>query len=686
MTIRLPLPLAALAAGLAMIATGAASAPSQASGQSGMNEQIRDIREVRGVAVSPDGRQVLTTLSDSTADGGRSHLWLLPADGGTGRQLTHSPTDKDGGEERAVWSADGRFIYFSASRNDDVRLMRLPLDGGEAAPFRLTRSDKGEVTSGWNIKAQGVDASIAAYRPSPDGKTLAILAEDGEPADVTEAKGRKDDAVRVGHDGQKTRLYLVNAETGAAREVDLPDNASDVNWTADSGRLVVVTSLETDDLGPGNRLWIVSAAKLAVQPVQGLPPTVEAARLAGDRLVYFAQCQDDAPPGCNDLYVRDLAGGTPRNLSRGLKGSFVSDFILAPDGRSVVTVVGVGVQQRIGRIALADGAVEWIETGLPVTSGLNANPAQTGWAFIGGSSVQPGVPLVVARLGDKPTRLATPRLVPPDWKPVQSRLIRWQSDGLTIEGLLYLPPDAKGRVPLVVNVHGGPAGTFVDSDSNLVNLLVSQGWAVLQPNPRGGTAYGTAFLAANKNDMGGGDYRDIMAGVDAVLRDYPVDGQRMALIGYSYGGEMAGFVAGRTDRFKALVSGAPVIDQFSEYGTEDSSWYDRWYYGKPWVNFADAWRQSPLSGAARAKTPFLLVQGAEDTTDPKGQSQEMYRALRQEGVPVELILYPRAGHPQLGANFAGRVSREPWHGVDVRRRMVNFIQSAFDGDKVPEAK
>ena len=186
--------------------------------------------------------------------------------------------------------------------------------------------------------------------------------------------------------------------------------------------------------------------------------------------------------------------------------------------------------------------------------------------------------------------------------------------------------------------------------------------------------------------MGGGDYRDIMAGVDAVIADYPIDEKKMALIGYSYGGEMAGFVAGRTDRFRALVSGAPVIDQFSEYGTEDSSWYDRWYYGLPWRNFADAWRQSPLSTAHKARTPFLLLQGEDDTTDPPGQSWEMYRALRQEGVPVELILYPRSNHGVLGAAFAGRVSREPWHGVDLRRRMINFIQGAFDGEKVPKAE
>jgi dipeptidyl aminopeptidase/acylaminoacyl peptidase len=140
---------------------------------------------------------------------------------------------------------------------------------------------------------------------------------------------------------------------------------------------------------------------------------------------------------------------------------------------------------------------------------------------------------------------------------------------------------------------------------------------------------------------------------------------------------MAGFVEGKTDRFKAIVSGAPVIDQFSEYGTESGSWYDRWYYGKPWEHIEDAWRQSPLAGAARAKTPFLLIQGESDATDPLGQAQEMYRALRQEGVSVELVTYPREDHGPLSGGMTGRPVAEPWHGYDVRQRMIEFIQKAF---------
>jgi dipeptidyl aminopeptidase/acylaminoacyl peptidase len=282
------------------------------------------------------------------------------------------------------------------------------------------------------------------------------------------------------------------------------------------------------------------------------------------------------------------------------------------------------------------------------------------------------------RLGDACTALAVPELAPANLRTVEPELVSWKSGPFTVEGLLYMPSGAgSAKVPLIVDVHGGPLGAWENRNDAFAAFLVGHGWAVLRPNPRGSSNYGVKFAAANKNDLGGGDYQDVMAGVDAVLAKYPIDAARMALIGYSYGGEMAGFVEGKTDRFKAIVSGAPVIDQFSEYGTERGSWYDRWYFGKPWERIQDVWRQSPLSGAGKAKTPFLLIQGESDSTDPLGQAQEMYRALRQEGVPVELVTYPREDHGPLAGGMMGRPVPEPWHGYDVRQRMIEFIEKAF---------
>ena len=312
-------------------------------------------------------------------------------------------------------------------------------------------------------------------------------------------------------------------------------------------------------------------------------------------------------------------------------------------------------------------------------SQFNTNAKHTAWVWLGSSSNKPMALYYAEKIGEAGHALNTPNLVPTDWTEVASQPVSWKSDDFTIQGLLYLPPQAaKGKVPLIVDVHGGPTGAFEDNWNALTEFLLGQGWAVLRTNPRGSTGYGAAFAGANKNDMGGGDYRDIMAGADTVLAKYPIDGSRMALMGYSYGGEMAGFVEGRTDRFKAIISGAPVIDQESEYGTEAGSYYDRWFYGGyPWEHAESAWRQSALATVAKAKTPFLLLQGESDKTDPLGQSQEMYRALRQMGVPVEMVQYPREDHGPLAGGVFGSPSPEPWHGFDGRQRIVTFVKKAF---------
>jgi dipeptidyl aminopeptidase/acylaminoacyl peptidase len=309
---------------------------------------------------------------------------------------------------------------------------------------------------------------------------------------------------------------------------------------------------------------------------------------------------------------------------------------------------------------------------------LDSDAKHTAWVWLAQSGAQPPALLYAKQLGREARVLNTPALLPRAWPPAVAQLVHWSNEGLNLEGLLFLPPQSSGgKVPLIVDVHGGPTGVWTDNFSPLTQFLLGHGWAVFRPNPRGSTGYGAAFAAANKNDLGGADYRDIMAGVDTVLAHFPADADKLILMGYSYGGEMAAFVEGKTDRFKGIISGAPVIDQQSEYGTEGDSWYDRWFYGRPWENAEAAWRQSPLANVAHAKSPFLLIQGEADSTDPLGQSQEMYRALRQAGVRVEMVQYPREDHGPLARGYIGFPSQEPWHGFDVRQRLVNFIDSVL---------
>ena len=464
-----------------------------------------------------------------------------------------------------------------------------------------------------------------------------------------------------------------------------------IAWAPRSTRLAVITEEPNNagDLHPARSAWVVehSGDTWKTTALTKVPATVEE-RIVWTKdesgLFILAQAQQDAPPGVSDLYLANAQTGETRPLSRNFSGTIHQ--VIAAEDTSALAAVTQGFISTAAQFPLAGGRSTTLVFNLSAVNDLNTNAAQTGWLYEQSSSGAPPQLCFAQTLSASCIKLNAPTTIPTDWRTVAAQTLKWKNGYLTIEGLLYLPPQAVsqgkdgGKVPLIVDVHGGPTGQFIDSYSAFAQFLLGHGWAVLETNPRGSTGYGAAFAAANKNDLGGGDYQDIMAGVDAVLAKSPIDANKMALIGYSYGGEMAGFVEGKTDRFRAIVSGAPVIDQFSEYGTESSSWYDRWFYGLPWEHQQEAWRQSPLAGVAHAKTPFLLLQGKADTTDPPGQSEEMYRALRQAGVTVELVEYPRENHGPLAIGMLGYPSREPWHGFDARKRLVDFISKQFEAE------
>ncbi len=661
------------------------------------NEDLRHTRGISSPVLSPDLKHVLAVVQESTADGGGSHLWLLNTDGSAPRQLTFgepAPAPDAGGaagasgrrgggmgERSAEYMPDGSAILFIARRGEKSQILRLPLDGGEAAPIKLEHPPVG------GGPAAAVD--VSSYSISPDGKTLAVVATDPQSPTRTREMREQKDVIWVEHNELEHRLYLIDTATWKSRDVPTLKDMDSVTWSEDSTKLLVLTHAKLRDLGPSTIGTIVSAITPSEQTtVAGLP--LSARRVAwmhdGRRLVLFAKCDVDAPEGCADLFTFDLATSKLHNLTGALKDSTLSPGTLyvAEDDKSAVVALNRGMRETVARIDLTTGEAKPYDLGMPVISGFRPDAKKQAWVYIASSSTVPASIHMTTSPDQKGKRLEQPELIPAGWTAVASKPMSWKRAGFTVEGLLYLPPQAaSGKVPMVVNVHGGPRGQFTDAYSPLTSLLLGQGWAVLVTNPRGSTGYGSAFEAANKNDMGNGDYLDIMMGVDEVIRTAPIDATKLALIGYSYGGEMAGFVEGKTDRFKAIVSGAPVIDQFSEYGTESGSYGDRWYTGMPWRNFESAWRQSPLAYAKNAKTPFLLLQGQADTTDPEGQSKEMYRALRQEGVPVQMLLFPREDHGALGGNFAGRPSTEPWHGLIAREHMLKFIADGFAGTVEP---
>jgi dipeptidyl aminopeptidase/acylaminoacyl peptidase len=658
------------------------------------SEDLRHVRSVSQPRVSPDGRSVLVQLGDSTADGAKTHIWLIDVQQNTARQLTWTPSSEKRGESAADWMPDGNSVLFMAHRGEHTQLFRLPMNGGEAHPFDVkivppvdqsTEPDAippatKPATPAAPAKPDPVECDVERYFVSPDGRTIAILVHDPQTPGEKKQNDDKADAVWVNHDPHGSRLYLLDPESGKITPTAVPPDVGSVSWSHTGDRLLALSDGMNDvgDLAPATTAWVIAVADPAhPSQLKSIPATVETAVWSQDasRIFYLAQSQVDAPPAYTDLYQFTVSDSSSKDLSAGFNGSIAGGPIAAGD--DVLQPAAIGTHSTIVRFA--GDHQEPLQFSTATVSQLNTNTKQSAWVWMGSSGDQLPAVYYTEKLGQPAKVLKTVDLLPAAWTQVAPQLVSWKSDSFTIEGLLYLPPQAaQHNVPLIVDVHGGPTGGFEDSWNAFSEFLLGHGWAILRPNPRGSTGYGAAFAAANKDDMGGGDYRDIMAGVDAVLAKYPLDPSKLALMGYSYGGEMAAFVEGRTDRFKAIISGAPVIDQESEYGTEAGSYYDRWFYGGyPWEHAESAWRQSPLANAAKAKTPFLLLQGESDRTDPLGQSQEMYRALRQMGVAVEMVQYPREDHGPLAGGIFGAPSPEPWHGFDGRQRIVHFLTKAF---------
>lgn len=669
-----------------------ASLPIAAQNHFPSNEDLRHVRSLSQPRLSPDGRSVLVEIADATADGGRGHLWLVDLATDTARQLTYSIPGQKRGEMSGEWMPDGTAILFLAHRGENTQLYSLPMTGGEAHPFDLKlvppvdqSTEPGAIppakASAKPAKPQPVEAEVNRFFLSPDGRSIAVLIRDPQtPGEKSEDTARAD-AVWVDHDPHATRLYLLDPKTSKLTPVAVPPDVANVIWDHAGDRLLAIAEGMNDlgDIAPDRTAWIVSAADPA-HPTQlkSIPNTVETGVWSADtaHIDFIAQAQTDTPPGYSDLYEYTVADQSIHDLSADFNGSL--DGAPIADGHSILEPAQIGFDTTILRFT--GDRSEPLHFDTATVSQLNTNLKRTGWVWIGSSATQLPTLYYADRLGQPARSLNTPALTPAAWTPIASHLVTWKNGGLTIQGELYLPPQASAdhKVPLIVNVHGGPTGAFADRWSPFTEFLVGQGWAVFETNPRGSTGYGSAFAAANKFDMGGADLQDILSGVDTVLAQYPLDANKMALIGYSYGGEMAGFMEGKTTRFKAIVAGAPVIDQESEYGTENGSWYDRWFYGGfPWTHSDDAWKQSALAYAGHAKTPLLLLQGESDRTDPLGQSEEMFRALRQQGVPVDLIEYPREDHGPLAIGIFGEPSPEPWHGFDGRQRIVTFFKKAF---------
>jgi len=605
-------------------------------------DSFLELRNLQDPQFSPDGTRVAFVVSNPLKTEKRTtHIWLYDKQSGAARQLTYSEKS----ETWPRWSPDGKKLAFLSNRGgDEQQIYILSMAGGEAAA-----ATKGK-------------ASVSDFAWSPDGQSLAYLAPEPKTEAEEKKEKDKDDARVVDKDDKQPRLRildLVKKEEHAL--TPLAWKIEELAWMPDGQSLVVqATSKPASDQFTNGiyAVWLRGGMDELRAP-HGPIGDVKVSR--DGKLVSFAGARDDGPSP-HDLWLLGPDGGVARNLTGASLDRAVEDYHWAKDG-SLTLVYADGFRNKFA-VYSRDGERKDLPE-LPVNPEQFAISPGGDIAFVGQNSTEPQELWLRDATGEAHQLthlnggLKTYGLIAPEFYKYKT------FDGVEIEAALLKPAgyDGKSKLPTVVLVHGGPTGSWRDAVDAWGQLLVARGYAVMYPNVRGSASSGEKFLEMNRADWGGGDFKDVMAGVDDLVKKGIADPARLGIGGWSYGGYMAEWAVTQTAIFKAAVSGAGMANLISEFGTEHGPAYDEWFFGVPYEHPEGFLNSSPFLYVKNAKTPTLILQGEADPVDPIGQSQELYRGLKRYGVETELVLYPREPHGL----------QEAKHRLDMQKRMLDWF-------------
>ncbi len=530
----------------------------------------------------------------------------------------------------------------------NLRIFLISLEGGEATA--LTEHKSG----------------VSAFEWAPDGKRIAFLASEPKTEEEEKRDKDKDDERVVDKDIRPEQLWLIGVESREVRQLTRsPWRISSFTWAPGGTRLFMAATNHPQPELFTTRIFSLTTSDLDMDerarpsgPFGNLEVSPD-----GSFLSYVGSRLDGPTP--MDLFVQPLAGGEPRNLTASSIDREINDYVWQDKGTLLVQVSD-GFTNDFYHVT-TEGEAEK-RTAFDGTNAGGSFAAKEDVIVFVGTTFTQAPELWISSAPASAQKVSDFNVSWKDIDLIEAERFRYESfDGKSVEGALLKPTDYKvgTPVPTVVLVHGGPSGRWSSRFHSWGQLLATRGYAVFYPNIRGSLGYGHEFLIMNRRDWGGGDYRDVMAGVDYLVEQGLADPDRLGIGGWSYGGYMAAWVVTQTSRFKASISGAPMTDLASEYGTEMSSInsYDTWYLGSPYENLDLFVERSPVTHVRKAKTPTLILCGENDVTDPVGQCWQFYRGLKRYKVETELVIYPREGHG----------IREEKHQLDLLERVVEWF-------------
>ena len=613
-------------------------------------------------AISPDGRWVAydVTTPDLVKGVRRTDLWLVGAAGGRPRRIS---TEALGGRSPR-WSPDGRAIAYVTTRGGtpEVWIYR-PASGARRQLTRLSTGADGPV---W-APAGGLIAFTSAV--FPDCPTDACNRRRAAAQDPDAP--RLYDHLLYRHwnawdDGTRSHLFVVPAGGGTPRDLlagrawDTPvppfGGSSDYAWSPDGKTLAFTTKFGRD------QAWTTNSDVYTVPAAGGEPVNVTAGMDGAESAPawspdgrYLAFLSQATPAYESDrirLMVKDLATGAVREVPRAFD-RWVGEYAWEASSQGFVVIAEDRQRDRFFHFTLA-GDVQAIDPGGDVSQLSLAAVRPDVAAYVSDAMNAPPQVFVWRIDADPPapprqlTHLNAARLATLDLPPAEA--IGWRgADGDSVHGWLLKPPgfDPSRRYPLLVLVHGGPQGAWLDQFHPRWNpeLFAAPGYVTFMPNPRGSTGFGQAFIDAIARDWGGKVYEDIMTGVDAVAALPFVDSTRMGAAGGSFGAHMINWINGHTTRFRVLVAHDGDFNLSSFYGATDELWFpEHDLGGPPWQDRTDYQRWSPDHFAAQMRTPELVVHGGLDFRVPVTEGMQTFTALQRQGVASRFLYFPDEGH------------------------------------------
>jgi dipeptidyl aminopeptidase/acylaminoacyl peptidase len=634
---------------------------------------------------SPDGSTIafVVTTVDQKQNRRRSAIWSVPADGSrepialtTAPQSSNSPR----------WSPDGKTIAFLSARpapgdaaTDTPRqqVWLLPLAGGE--PRRVTNLLNG----------------ASGFQWSPDGSRLVVVGRSG-PSDTARSPSDVRHYLHANYkfndsgwfDDKRTHLWIADVASGRTTQITSGDdwNDSDPQWSPD-GRKIAFVSDRTGkafDSSHNTDVWVIDANGGPLTKISDHTTGDNSPRWSpdGQTIAFLSSVPEKSHP---KIWLADVrlalssSKGAPSRLAADGVDLIPGGLRWAEGGKALYFETGYKGTSQLFRVDLAARKAAAVTSGDRTVHLVDVNEKTNRLAY-GVNDPTHLDDLYVADLNGRNEKPLT-HLNAALWKQLQlspvERVSFKGADGWDVDGFFMKPVgwEAGKKYPMILTIHGGPAGQFGFDWYHEFQVYASHGWAVFFTNPRGSTGYGEKFERGIELNWGGKDYVDVMNGVDAALAKYPwIDQDRLGVTGGSYGGYLTNWIVSHTNRFKAAVTLRSISNFVSDDGTRDGAYgHTDDFTGDIFEKHDLYWNASPLKYAQNVKTPTLVLHSDNDFRVPIEQGEQWFRALQHFGVPSEIVFFPRENHNLTRTG-------EPKHLVESINWQVYWFERYIDGN------